>query len=484
MSLTTSAPTQPSKPSTNPGPRTGQTASRAAGTFVAAIGLLVGFQRLGDNSFLTHLETGRLFLSGGFFSTDPYTFTAPPDAPVVVQSWFASLLYAVLFQIGGAVALRVFTALIATAIAAVLWELSRKGETILARLAATLPAVLLGTMVWSERPLLLGLLCFSITLLVVERELPTALLAPTGLLWIWVHGSFPLGIVVLCALAVGSRLDGKDSRRELRALGWLSMGILLGGIANPFGLRLLWFPIALLQRREILSHIAEWRPLNYQSLPAQLFLTGAAVALASLFRTRSFRSSIASLMFFAAAVAGARNIAVASVVFVPVIANGFSNTGTMLSSYRSDRTSMIAFGGGAAIVFIVTASLLQPSWDFRGYPVEAVDFLKTEGIIDGADSARIAHPDRVGNYLELRYDAEVPTFIDDRYELHSAELVDSYLDLFHGTDNWIRVVDEWDIDVVLWRTESPLAERIVADPDWTTAYEDDSWFVSCRNDAC
>ena len=67
----------------------------ALGVLFVGAGAAIGLRSLADNSFLTHLATGRLILdSGSVPSHDPYTFTAAGE-PWTVQSWLASLLYAV-----------------------------------------------------------------------------------------------------------------------------------------------------------------------------------------------------------------------------------------------------------------------------------------------------------------------------------------------------------------------------------------------------
>ena len=66
--------------------------------FVLGAGLTVwaasiGLSRISDNSFMTHLATGRLICGRhGIPSHDPYSFTAHGSS-WVVQSWLASLLY-------------------------------------------------------------------------------------------------------------------------------------------------------------------------------------------------------------------------------------------------------------------------------------------------------------------------------------------------------------------------------------------------------
>src|SRR5687767_7206738 len=99
------------------------------GQVVVLIAALIGTSELHDNSFLTHLATGRLLLDEGIGQLwggmpDPYTFTSG-GRNWVVQSWFASVLYAGAEDVAGAAGIRVLTALTCAALGALAWRLTR-----------------------------------------------------------------------------------------------------------------------------------------------------------------------------------------------------------------------------------------------------------------------------------------------------------------------------------------------------------------------
>src|SRR5690606_40871579 len=91
------------------------------GLAVAVWGLLIGIAPLVDNSFLTHLATGRLILDQGIPTSDPYSFTAQGH-PWVVQSWLASLLYGLAAELWGGTARRLLLGPPTTAIGARVWR--------------------------------------------------------------------------------------------------------------------------------------------------------------------------------------------------------------------------------------------------------------------------------------------------------------------------------------------------------------------------
>ena len=86
-------------------------------------GWLIGLRPLGDNSFLTHLATGRLILDAGAVpSADPYTFTAVGE-PWVVQSWLVSLAYATAEQLAGLDGVRLLVGALSATLAGLAWTL-------------------------------------------------------------------------------------------------------------------------------------------------------------------------------------------------------------------------------------------------------------------------------------------------------------------------------------------------------------------------
>ena len=63
----------------------------------------------------------------------------------------------------------------------------------------------------------------------------------------------PLGL-----FALGRRMDNESPATELAALKWAAIGTAVAAI-NPLGPRLLVFPIELLSRQGVLSHVVEWQ---------------------------------------------------------------------------------------------------------------------------------------------------------------------------------------------------------------------------------
>jgi hypothetical protein len=235
------------------------------GVLVVSAAVVAELQALRDNSFLTHLATGRLILAEGSVPTaDPYSFSAAGE-PWVVQSWLVSVLYATVEAIGGIEALRLLAGASAGVVAALGWRLLRPIDGLVVRLALGAAFVTIGAGLWAERPFMIGLIAFSLTVLAAGGGLDPRWLVPIGWIWVNSHGSFPLGLVYLGVAALGSRLDGESWREEVRCLRWAALGVVAGAI-SPLGPRILVFPVELLQRQDLLRNVLEWQAPAFESI--------------------------------------------------------------------------------------------------------------------------------------------------------------------------------------------------------------------------
>src|ERR1700704_3874226 len=110
------------------------------GAAVVLWGLATGLRPLFDNSFLTHLATGRLILDHGIPRADPYSFTAPGH-PWVVQSWLPSVVYAGLERHVGEGSLVVLHGAQTALLALLAWRLTRPAGSLIARIVAVSPVL-------------------------------------------------------------------------------------------------------------------------------------------------------------------------------------------------------------------------------------------------------------------------------------------------------------------------------------------------------
>jgi hypothetical protein len=450
------------------------------GLLVVLAGWTIGLRSLADNSFLTHLATGRLILDTGHVpSSDPYTFTAPGE-PWVVQSWLASLLYGVAESLGGLASVRVAIGAIAALLAGLGWTLLRPAQGLVVRLALAAIFLTIGAGLWAERPFMIGLVCLGFTLLAMEGRLDPRWLVPIGWIWVNSHGSFPLGLVLLVLGALGRRLDGAPPAIELRALRWAVLGTLLGAV-SPLGPQVLLFPLELLRQQNVLENVIEWRAPTFDSISQRVFILQLAVTFVAVSRKPSYRSALIAGVFVAAALLGARNVSVASLVLLPVCAAGFAEVGSLRTADRPRSARWVGALGIAVALPLTLGRLDLRDLNLDSYPVVALAYLDEQGI--DTRSVRLAEPDIVGNLIGYVYGPEERVFYDDRFDMFPERVTDAHLALVQTSTDMRAELDEFDIDLVVVGRSSTTAQVLLGDEAWRAMYLDDDWLLVCRRGA-
>ncbi|NNE96882.1 MAG: hypothetical protein HKN24_12720 [Acidimicrobiales bacterium] len=444
--------------------RPGLTLQGSLVLFFGAIGFLIGRRVLGDNSFLTHFATGQLIIDRGSVPTvDPYSFTAKGE-PWVVQSWLASVLYAGVDGVLGGFGVRLMNGVLTGATAALVWKMtSRRNANVFVPLGLTGAVLIIGASMWSARPLLFGLLGFTLVLAVLEGLIRPLWLLP--IMWVWVnsHGSFPLAGVLVGTVGVGQWLDSRQFPVDTaRVLGYVTAGTLLGAI-NPLGPRLLWFPVQLLGRGEALDNVVEWRPFTLEGITAWVFAGLIVAFVVSLTRTVEWRNVVPATVFTLAAFLAIRNIVVASVVLAVVAAPHLQLTlGQLRHTDRGPAPRILGVGSIALALLAVVASM-SGSVDFDGYPIDEIDALDEAGLFDG--NHRVLHSEVVGNYLGFRFGTDANVFVDDRFDFYPQQVLDDFDVMLYGGD-YQAVVDRWEPDAILWKQGGGFQQWLEARGDW------------------
>lgn len=444
------------------------------GAVAALMGLLTGIARIHDNSFLTHLATGRLILDGGGIPrVDPYSFTAHGD-PWVVQSWLASVIYAGVDDLAGFGGIRVLNGVLCAAIAVCVWLLTARSPSAAVRFGTTAVAMFVASELLAGRPLLFGMLGFLLVFLAAEGRLDPRWLVPVGWIWVNTHGSFPFALVLVGLLAVGHRLDEGEWGPEVRVGLWAAGGIALG-VVNPLGIRLLLFPATLLQKTEAFSAVVEWQAPDYTER-SQWVIAGL-LALAALLLVRRFRWRLALplALFGVLGLTSQRNQLVLLMVLAPTLAALLPAAGPAVAAVRRPVLGPARVVVVALAVLFALVGLQEPHLSLDAYPEEASVWMEDEGL--WGPESRVVAPDFVGNLREAQAGAEARVFFDDRVDMYPIEVVEDYLVLHHADAGWDEVLERRGATAVLWEDDAPLGRALADDPAWEVAHRSDGWSV-------
>jgi hypothetical protein len=259
---------------------------------------------------------------------------------------------------------------------------------------------------------------------------------------------------------------------------------MVASLANPYGLSLLTFPIDLLGRGEILSHVVEWQSPDFRErwgIALAVWIGVYVFALARGTHRVTRRDLIVTVPFLILALWAMRNIAVAPLVGLPVVARAFAKdappdggpTGVRF------RRPVVAVASGVMVLIIVVLALGtagERAFSVGSYPADAMRFLERNDLL----GRRLFTDDADAGYVILRDWPRQRVFMDDRFDMFPERIIDDYFTVSRGAPGWAGVLDRHDVEVVIWPREEALASLIEESGDWDRIYRDDTYAVWVR----
>jgi hypothetical protein len=466
MTLTekqTAAPAPQSKQPEADGPRL----SVVFGLVFAVGGMAVGLRPLHDNSFMWHLRTGRWILDHGIPYHDPYSYTAH-GAKWVAQSWLAELLYGVVNRASGAFGLRLLGGVVGFAIGWTLYRVAlhfaqdrvRAGAVTLLTMACLLN-------VWSERPLMLGILAMILVTVIVE--IPDTwlsrrpLIALPLVMWLWtnVHGTYIIGFGYIALHLIGRAIEGHpQSQARERVLFRATLVAAAVTIINPYGPDLILFPLRLMGRGEVLRDVAEWQSPNFRELGGQMFALFIVATLVLFARKKvGARDILVTVVFIGLGLWAVRNIGLAVVVVTPVLALLARNAHPRPDERKPVHRLMVGALVLTAVLGVLHAKT-EDNWHLNAYPVAAYDDMLRLHL----ENRQLYTTDAWGGYVIAR--DKQPVFFDDRYDMYPIRVNNDYGAIAGVNKDWEKLLDHYQVDVIMWPRTSALVPALTTSPVW------------------
>lgn len=442
----------------------------AIGLFV--LGLVLG--RSVDSDTWWHLANGRWMVEHGqILAADPFSYTragavwSHPGYPYEVALYTA-------YKGLGYRGVDLLAALAISAVLLVEWNALKTGT--LRRFMLVGVSILLSIGYWSARPNVFTLLFALLFMVVLEgfrlgNRRIIWLLPVAMLLWVNLHGGFPVGFLMLVLYAVDFAKQGD----RLKTLAAVFAAMALATLANPYG----WYV-----HREILltagraaeqSMIQEWLSPDFHALYGRLFLIAIAASVLILgFAHKPARVSrvLLLVMVTAMALVSRRHLALFAVVapFAWVSSLGWDE---VLMAAPPNRKPDPLRAGVCLGFFIYALAFLVLKWpdaaahrvDLGSYPAGAVSYLKRS-----RPPGQLFNAFNWGGYLTWAL-PEYPVFVDGRSDVYGDEIIIQSDRVERALPGWQEVFLHWDIHTVLASAGSPLREALTKD-GWQLCYQD------------
>ncbi|GAA4721406.1 hypothetical protein H9L13_09925 [Sphingomonas lutea] len=440
----------------------------------AALGSSAGIFNDGDVSW--HLATGQWIIDHRAIpDTDPFSFTwgGKPWVPI---EWLAEVVMTGAHRLAGysGLAALVTAALIALNLLVTVNALRFVPPWAAAAIVVLLDLILIPMMLARPHLLAWALLAFWLSMLLRARERDRAPPLAAALLivvWVNLHGSFAIALVIAAAFGLEALLTTPDRARALRQWGLFGLACAIGGLVNANGIDGVLHPLTI-ANLEMLPLIDEWKPSNPRTTPfffvASAF--GALLAWQGRPKLHPVRWLLLALLLGMAMMQMRHQavFAIAAAMLVPAGCAGLAGrpAGRLLT--------VVAVSVAAALVLVrAVLPITLPENSANPWKLIAAvpPELRTQPVLNGYS---------MGGPLIL---SGIRPYVDGRGDMYGDELVVGYKRITEGNAAELdAAVRRWNIR---WAILPPRYPKLIAlldqSPQWRKIHQDNIGAIYVRN---
>lgn len=455
-------------------------------SFMLAVGVFATTRSmLAEPDIFWHLRNAAYVVSHHrVVSQDMYSFTVG-GTPWVSHEWLSELAYYGAYRaFGWQGVLGLYCGLMMAIVLGVYWLARREGaDPLVAGLAAAIGKMLIGV---GSGPRMqhFGWLCFIAVYAILqkyrsERRGPLWVLPLLFCLWINLHGSWASGAAV-CVLLVLSALLPRDfgrveaspwTWRELRPALFYGFLSCIALFINPTGYKAILYPFETMIHMPLQQQfVQEWQPASMSGpIGLRIMIALALLFVIAVLGKKKWRIDEVVLTVFVLyfGLMHERLLVLAGIVLPPILARHVIS----LSSYDPSRERRgvnlgVCCASVIAIVLLFPSKTTLQSDINADYPAGAAAFMHSHPL-----QGRLFNTYQWGGYLEWTM-PDVKTFIDGRGDVFEYRgVLKDYLDVvaLRGSK---EILDRYQIDYVLFASDSELAYLLSNTSGWRETYHD------------
>jgi hypothetical protein len=314
-----------------------------------------------------------------------------------------------------------------------------------------------------------------------RRIAPSLWLLLLMALWANLHGGFVLGLALVAPIALDAVLSGKRSQRKSLSLRWAGFGAaaIAASCVTPYGWNSLLASGKILALGEALPLIMEWRPADFSALgPLEIcLLLGFGLALYRGIALPPLRI-VLLLGMLHMALSQTRSLETFALLVPLFLAAPLAKQIGAVSEHAKPAGASrgVLFASLAIALLVGTvayASAVRFEPHPRGSPVAAVAELKK------LNFSRVFNDYDFGGYLIA---SGVAPFIDGRTELYGEKFFVDHnaASGLMKPENLFRLLEEYDIEATLMRTQSAATILLDHIDGWQKIYTDDIATIHVR----
>lgn len=456
-----------------------------------------------DTDTWWHIRSGEYTLNEGMIYQDPFSFTKQGEE-WINHSWGSQILLYGAYQIAGNIGLSLYTAILATAGMAMLYQICA-GNVYLRSFVLVLGAAT-AAVFWSARPQMTSFFLSTVVLYLLymykyKKVDRLWLIPPVMLVWGNLHAGFSIGFIFMGGVIAGEILgrllnpqgDNVVSWQGIRKLIIIALISVAALVINPYGLKMLLVPFQTVSIGALRDFIQEWNSPNFQgrqTWPFIFMIFGLIGALGATSKKLDITDFVLVCGTAFMALLYGRNIAVFAVVATPILTYyldaALNERGWILKpiqrvTRRQARINAILLGlivfGALANMIAVLAPASVETAQRAFLPIDVAEFIEAE-----QPAGPMFNSYNWGGYLMFAL-PDYPVYVDGRTDLYKDEFLTRYLQTAVGGADWREVLDEDGINMVVVESRSGLALNLREEPGWTLVYEDEKAVIFTRDEA-
>jgi hypothetical protein len=311
-------------------------------------------------------------------------------------------------------------------------------------------------------------------------------------LWANLHGGWVIGFVWLGVALVAELIgwlwepSNPAHRAHVRFLAIITAASAVAVLATPHGFSLILYPIQTVASDAQQRLIVEWFSPDFHQFYLRPFELMVLLLIAGFaLRPPSLYEVLLSLAGLALALQSVRNLALFVAAATPVLINGYSEYWKEVSKARGWKLTLpsqpiFAVVTAVVLLAIVLTTLVhiagetspshQQTLTATTYPVGAADWLAAHPDV----GTRMYNQYGWGGYLAYRFYPQPNrrVFIFGEAALMGDDLLNRYEDVQTLRPDWKQILDQCQVDYIVYNRGEALANVLAGDPAWRLVYSD------------
>ena len=449
-----------------------------------------------DPDFWWHIRIGQWMVENGRLpSTDIFTYTAQTHVWTDHEYLTEALMWLIYSKVG-AIGISIFFGLITYAGFYLMYRQVRRQPFVIVALGLALGAVA-GAPIWGPRAQMItfALTCLELYWLqgyLSGRSRSLQFFPLVMVLWANLHGGWVIGFVWL-GVSLAAELIGwvwepsnPAHRAHVRFLAIITAASAVAVLATPHGFSLILYPFQTVASDAQQRLIVEWFSPDFHQFYLRPFELMVLLLVAGFaLRRPSLYEVLLSLAGLALALQSVRNLALFVAAATPVLINGYSEYWKEVSKARGWKLTLpsqpiFAVVTAVVLLAIVLTTLVhiagetspshQQTLTATTYPVGAADWLAAHPDV----GTRMYNQYGWGGYLAYRFYPQPNrrVFIFGEAALMGDDLLNRYEDVQTLRPDWKQILDQCQVDYIVYNRGEALANVLAGDPAWRLVYSD------------